>query len=62
MKKHKAKIKNLQERASDLLDELPRVNPQDLPEWNLRAQTLCVFAEMERICTALEGSVSSVAN
>ncbi len=40
----------MREKAAELLEELPKVKPCDLANWNIKAQTLLVFESMRQHC------------
>ncbi len=54
----------MKEKAKQLLEELPNIKPADLPNWNIKAQTLLVFETMRQHCEGniiFKNSVNSVA-
>ena len=44
----------MREKAAELLEELPKVKPCDLANWNIKAQTLLVFESMRQHCEGNE--------
>jgi hypothetical protein len=43
------KTKSILQRAGELLEELPKLKPHELADWNMRAESLCVFAAIENL-------------